>query len=116
VGTAEAERRQTILAAAERLLRHYGPGKTTIAEIAREADVGVGTVYLEFSSKDAILEALSAGTTTRSSPPCARRPAPGACATPRASARCSTLAASSCCAWPTAEPQRAIWCTAAAPA
>ncbi len=54
-----AQRRQTILAAAERLLRHYGPAKTTMAEIAREADVGVGTVYLEFTSKDAILEELS---------------------------------------------------------
>jgi AcrR family transcriptional regulator len=54
----EARRRQ-ILDAADRLLRHYGPGKTTMAEIAREASIGVGTVYLEFPSKDAILEALS---------------------------------------------------------
>jgi AcrR family transcriptional regulator len=52
-------RREQILRAAERLLGHYGPAKTTIADIAREADVGVGTVYLEFPSKDAILEALS---------------------------------------------------------
>ena len=55
------ERRALILAAAERLLRHYGPQKTTIAEIAREAEVGVGTVYLEFPSKEAIVEELSAG-------------------------------------------------------
>jgi AcrR family transcriptional regulator len=40
-------------------LRHYGPGKTTMAEIAREAAIGVGSVYLEFESKDAIIEALS---------------------------------------------------------
>lgn len=59
MATAEALRRQHILEAAERLLCHYGPGKTTIAEIAREADVGVGTVYLEFTSKEAILEELS---------------------------------------------------------
>ncbi|MCB9707014.1 MAG: TetR/AcrR family transcriptional regulator [Myxococcales bacterium] len=52
-------RRQQILAAAERLLGHYGPGKTTVADIAREAAVGVGTIYLEFPSKDAILVALS---------------------------------------------------------
>lgn len=53
------ERRGHILAVAERLLRHYGPQKTTIAEIAREAEVGVGTVYLEFPSKEAIVEELS---------------------------------------------------------
>src|SRR5690349_7069911 len=55
----EAQRRSIILAAAERLPRHYGPLKTTVADVAREAGVGVGTVYLEFPSKDAIVEALS---------------------------------------------------------
>jgi AcrR family transcriptional regulator len=59
MSTLEAQRRHQILDAAERLLRHYGPHKTTIAEIAREAEVGVGTVYLEFASKEAILEELS---------------------------------------------------------
>src|SRR5690349_604933 len=58
-GANEADRRRQILEAAERLLRHYGPQKTTIAEIAREASVGVGTVYLEFASKEAIVEELS---------------------------------------------------------
>lgn len=53
------QRRIIILRAAQRLLLHYGPGKTTVADIAREASVGVGSVYLEFTSKDAILEALS---------------------------------------------------------
>ena len=33
----EGQRREHILAAAARLLKHYGPGKTTIADIAREA-------------------------------------------------------------------------------
>ncbi|HEU4407159.1 MAG TPA: TetR/AcrR family transcriptional regulator, partial [Polyangiaceae bacterium] len=55
----ELERRQAILAAAKRLLVHYGPSKTTIADIAREAGVGVGTVYLEFPSKDAIFAELA---------------------------------------------------------
>ena len=55
----EEPRRDQILEAAGRLLNHYGPGKTTIADIAREAGVGVGTVYLEFESKEAIVEALS---------------------------------------------------------
>jgi AcrR family transcriptional regulator len=53
------QRRALILDAADRLLRHYGPQKTTVADVAREAGVGVGTVYLEFPSKDAIVEALS---------------------------------------------------------
>jgi AcrR family transcriptional regulator len=52
-------RRDTILTAAKRLFSQYGPQKTTIADIAREAGVGVGTVYLEFASKEAILEELS---------------------------------------------------------
>ena len=52
-------RREQILRAAERLLGRYGPAKTTIADVAREADIGVGTVYLEFPSKHAIIEELS---------------------------------------------------------
>lgn len=55
----DTPRRQAILSAASRLFRHYGPFKTTVADIAREARVGVGTVYLEFRSKDSILAALS---------------------------------------------------------
>lgn len=54
------ERRQQILAAAEQLLCRYGPAKTTVADVAREAGVSVGSVYLEFSSKDDIVEELSA--------------------------------------------------------
>jgi AcrR family transcriptional regulator len=55
----DAARRELILQAADRLLRHYGPQKTTVADVAREAGIGVGSVYLEFSSKEAIVEALS---------------------------------------------------------
>lgn len=53
-------RRTLILKAAERLFQRYGPAKTTIADVAREADVAVGSVYLEFASKDALIEELSA--------------------------------------------------------
>lgn len=56
---AEQQRREIILGAADRLFRHYGPQKTTMADVAREASVGVGSVYLEFPSKDALVEALS---------------------------------------------------------
>src|SRR3954452_53096 len=52
-------RREQILRAAERLLGRYGPAKMTIADVAREAEGGVGSVYLEFDSKHAIIEELS---------------------------------------------------------
>lgn len=55
----DPDRRALILRAASELFRHYGPFKTTVADIAREASVGVGTVYLEFRNKDAILATLS---------------------------------------------------------
>jgi AcrR family transcriptional regulator len=55
----DPERRQKILRAAEQLLKHYGFSKTTVGDIARAAGVGVGSVYLEFSSKDEIIAELS---------------------------------------------------------
>ena len=59
--TSSSDRRSAILEAANRLFEHYGHGKTTIADVAREAHVGVGTVYLEFESKEAIVQELSSG-------------------------------------------------------
>lgn len=55
------DRRCRILAAAARLLADGGVHRTTVAGIAREAGVAVGSVYLEFQSKDDIIEALSLG-------------------------------------------------------
>lgn len=55
----EDHRRTQILDAAERLLHQYGHAKTTVAEIAREARISVGSVYLEFTGKDAIWVELS---------------------------------------------------------
>lgn len=54
------DRREQILDAAARLLADGGIGKTSVARIARAAGVAVGSVYLEFAGKDAIVEALSA--------------------------------------------------------
>lgn len=54
------ERRHQILRAAGQLLCERGPGKTTMADIARAAGVAVGSVYLEFRGKAEILGALSA--------------------------------------------------------
>ncbi len=55
----ETERRESILGAAERLFCHYGSSKTTIGDIAKEVGIGVGSVYLEFDSKDDIVLELT---------------------------------------------------------
>jgi AcrR family transcriptional regulator len=52
-------RRKIILEVAEQLFGEQGLQGTTVALIARAAGVGVGTVYLEFGSKDDIILALS---------------------------------------------------------
>jgi AcrR family transcriptional regulator len=59
------ERRNAILQCAARLFSHYGQSKTTVADIAREAQVGIGTVYLVFPSKEAIVEELSSSAHVR---------------------------------------------------
>jgi len=43
--------RDDILDAAEGLLGRFGYSKTTVEEIAREAGIGKGTIYLHFESK-----------------------------------------------------------------
>jgi AcrR family transcriptional regulator len=55
----DTARREQILRAAEKLLGQHGAAKTTMADLAREARCAVGSVYLEFASKEAIVEALS---------------------------------------------------------
>jgi len=47
-----------ILEAASRLIAHYGFDKTTMEDIAREAGVSKGALYLIWSSKDQLFEAL----------------------------------------------------------
>ncbi len=51
----ECEARRAILSAARTRFLHYGYKKTTIDEIALDAGVGKGSVYLHFSSKEDIL-------------------------------------------------------------
>lgn len=52
------ERRGRILDAAADLITHYGYDKTTVSDIAREAGVSKGAIYLHFDSKEALFEAL----------------------------------------------------------
>lgn len=54
-----AKRRTAILQAADRLFKHYGFEKTTVADIAHGARIGVGSVYLEFDSKETVARELS---------------------------------------------------------
>jgi len=51
-------RRQRILHATTLLVSHYGYDKTTVSDIAKNAGVSKGAIYLHFKSKDDILEAL----------------------------------------------------------
>ena len=55
---AQYEREQRILDAASRLIAHYGYDKTTVSDVAREAGVSKGAIYLHWKSKTALFEAL----------------------------------------------------------
>ncbi len=50
--------RDELLAAATRVIAEKGLNATKIADIAAAADVGVGTFYLHFATKDALHDAL----------------------------------------------------------
>ena len=51
-------REQRILDAAAQLFVRYGYDKTPVSDIAHEAGVSQGAIYLHFESKDALFEAL----------------------------------------------------------
>jgi AcrR family transcriptional regulator len=47
-----------ILDGAERLFRHYGAGKTTVTDIARELEMSAANIYRFFASKAEIQQAI----------------------------------------------------------
>lgn len=57
-GDAEA-RRAEILDAALRMFGQYGFRRTSVDDIAREAGIAKGTVYLSFASKEEVFQALA---------------------------------------------------------
>jgi TetR/AcrR family transcriptional regulator, regulator of autoinduction and epiphytic fitness len=52
-------RRAAILDAALRVFGQYGYRRTSMDDIAREAEIGKGTIYLSFASKEVVFRALS---------------------------------------------------------
>ena len=52
-------RRAVILDAALQVFGQYGFRRTSMDDIAREAQIGKGTIYLSFASKDEVFQALS---------------------------------------------------------
>lgn len=57
-GPADHERRLQIIAAADEHFRHYGYGKTTVADLARAIGLSSAYVYKFFESKQAIGQAV----------------------------------------------------------
>ncbi|MFF8725722.1 TetR/AcrR family transcriptional regulator [Streptomyces sp. NPDC015171] len=55
--TRASQKRQRLTAAAARVLHEQGVERTTLADIAREADVPVGNVYYYFKTKDELVRA-----------------------------------------------------------
>ncbi|MEM7131144.1 MAG: helix-turn-helix domain-containing protein [Chloroflexota bacterium] len=51
-------RENRILEAAAQLFIHYGFDKTTVSDVAKQAGVSKGAIYLHFDSKDELFEAL----------------------------------------------------------
>ena len=58
VRTAGGDKREAILRAATRVFAHNGYFNSKVADIAREAGVADGTVYLYFKSKEEILHSI----------------------------------------------------------
>jgi AcrR family transcriptional regulator len=56
---AKQARREEILSAARSVFAERGFGGTTIADIAEEANIALGTIYLYFASKEDVFAALN---------------------------------------------------------
>lgn len=50
--------RESILGGFERLVARYGLDKVTMKDLAKEAGVSVGAIYLHFNNKDALIVAI----------------------------------------------------------
>lgn len=66
---AETLTQDRVLDAAEDALRRFGPGKTTVVDVARALGVSHGTVYRHFASKADLLDAVLGRWLARINPP-----------------------------------------------
>ena len=57
--TTNPERQERILEAAAKLMAHYGYDKTTVSDIAEEAGISKGAVYLHYKGKEELFDAPS---------------------------------------------------------
>jgi AcrR family transcriptional regulator len=60
---------ERILAAAEEVLRRFGPGKATVVDVAQALGVSHGSVYRHFASKAALRDAVLRGWLERTMAP-----------------------------------------------
>ena len=58
VSASQGDRRQRLLESAASLFSRWGFDKTSVDDIAREAGISKGAVYLEFPNKDALFKAV----------------------------------------------------------
>jgi len=56
--TKQQERAERILDAAAELLLRWGYKRVTIDDIAKQAEIGSGTIYLHWKTRDALFETL----------------------------------------------------------
>lgn len=54
------EKRKSMLDAAEKIVAEKGMEKMTMDQVAKEADVAKGTLYLYFKNKESLLAAINA--------------------------------------------------------
>jgi TetR/AcrR family transcriptional repressor of nem operon len=56
-----AQKRQRLVDSARRMVYHQGVERTTLADVATEADVAVGNIFYYFKSKDELVDAVVEG-------------------------------------------------------
>jgi len=56
-----AQKRQQLVAGARRMIYHQGVERTTLADVATEANVAVGNIFYYFKTKDELVDAIVEG-------------------------------------------------------
>ena len=56
-----AQKRQRLVESARRMIYHQGVERTTLADVATEADVAVGNIFYYFKTKDELVDAIVEG-------------------------------------------------------